>query len=485
MNNIIGEICAHPWMKHIVTRATRIVTFFNNSHYWGGQLKEQAKKDNVKRTLKKNCETQWYALILQALSIHEAIGTYHCLMVLIRILLIFTTSNALGQVCVRTEAQRRTGGFTPVASDVVATVLHDTEFWNAIGQLIRTPKPLVDAIGDCESRDASLADCMLALIHCARTMSKLSLEDGDNSGFWAHARSVFNRRFYAMDTNIHSLALFLHPICRKLAISQVANGWSLQFMVETALKIAKQWRWSEALEISIVYDLKEYHKCSGVFAGGESNALGWWESLPISAEKCPLKLMAITIHSIVPHAADVERYFSDLGGVQSPKRCSLTLETFQMLSKARAHYSYHLWKTDRAAGKSTHRKHAHMHTQSTPGIDTELAANLEKTFAWVPPLATNSCDADDLAGPESITDEELMEAFEELARERADAGGNVDTEVSARVLDGNLYAWEELDRVDKGLAPRGFADEVTALEKASSEGMTSWDISSLMLSEGL
>jgi len=58
-------------MKHIVTWATCIVTFFNNSHYWGGQLKEQAKKDNVKRTLKKNCETRWYALILQALSIHE------------------------------------------------------------------------------------------------------------------------------------------------------------------------------------------------------------------------------------------------------------------------------------------------------------------------------------------------------------------------------------------------------------------------------
>ena len=53
------------------------------------------------------------------------------------------------------------------------------------------------------------------------------------------------------------------------------------------------------------------------------------------------------------------------------------------------------------------------------------------------------------------------------------------------VLDGNLYAWDELDRVDKGLVPRGFREEVTALETASSEGTTSWDVSSLMLSEGL
>ena len=42
-----------------------------------------------------------------------------------------------------------------------------------------------------------------------------------------------------------------------------------------------------------------------------------------------------------------------------------------------------------------------------------------------------------------------------------------------------------IDRVDKGLVPRGFREEVTALETASSEGTTSWDVSSLMLSEGL
>ena len=261
-------------------------------------------------------------------------------------------------------------------------------------------------------------------------------------------------------------------------------------MVEAALKIAKQWRWSEALALSVVHNLKEYYKCSGVFVGGKADALGWWESLPISAEKCPLKIMAITIHSIVPHAADVKCYFSDLGGVQSCKRCRLTGETFQMLSKARAHYSYHLWKMDRTGGKPTHRKHAHMHTQPTARIDMELAADLDRTFSWVPPLAADSSDPDDhLAGLESITDKELVQAFEELEHEKAEALRTVDIDQpedgsSPRILDGNLYAWDELDRVDKRLVPRGFREEVTALETASFKG-ASWDISSLMLSEGL
>ncbi|KAL4066294.1 hypothetical protein V8B97DRAFT_2010064 [Scleroderma yunnanense] len=164
-------------------------------------------------------------------------------------------------------------------------------------------------------------------------------------------------------------------------------------MVEAALKIAKQWKWNEALTLSVVHDLKEYYKCSGVFVGGEADALGWWKSLPISTEKFPLKIMAIIIHSIVPHAADVE----------------LTVKMFQMLNKACTHYSYHLWKMDCTGGKLTHQKHAHMHTQPTAGIDMELAADLDRTFSWVPLLVADSSNPDDhLAGPELIMDKELV-----------------------------------------------------------------------------
>ncbi|KAG1774943.1 hypothetical protein EV702DRAFT_973940 [Suillus placidus] len=73
LNTIIGEILQHssptPFMKWHVTKATRVVTFFNGSHYWGGQLKEQAKKDGINRGLKKNCKSRWYALVLQSMSV--------------------------------------------------------------------------------------------------------------------------------------------------------------------------------------------------------------------------------------------------------------------------------------------------------------------------------------------------------------------------------------------------------------------------------
>ena len=82
-----------------------------------------------------------------------------------------------------------------------------------------------------------------------------------------------------------------------------------------------------------------------------------------------------------------------------------------------------------------------------------------------------------------------MQAFEELECKKAEALRTVNIDQPEdgslpRILDGNLYAWDELNQVDKGLVPRGFREEVTALETASFEG-ASWDISSLMLSEGL
>ena len=56
-------------MKPIITQATQIVTFFNNSHYWGGQLREEARRKGISTSLKPNCESRWYALVLHCMSV--------------------------------------------------------------------------------------------------------------------------------------------------------------------------------------------------------------------------------------------------------------------------------------------------------------------------------------------------------------------------------------------------------------------------------
>ena len=69
LNTLIGDIMSYPEMKKVVSQTTCIVSFFNSSHYWGGQLDLKAKKQGISRKMKQHCETCFYSLILQCLSV--------------------------------------------------------------------------------------------------------------------------------------------------------------------------------------------------------------------------------------------------------------------------------------------------------------------------------------------------------------------------------------------------------------------------------
>lgn len=388
-------------------------------------------------------------------------------------------SAPLTQICTRDDAQRRVGGFSPVNADVVDTVL-DRRFWDLLDQLVRSTKPIVDAIGNLESQQATLADCMLELIRCAKTMTTLSLDAQDSVAFFYHVRQVFNRRFYAMDTEHHSLALFLHPLTRRLALSQAASGRSFETMLMVALKIVKQWRWSEQRAALLVEDMKAYHQCKGPFSSSQANALEWWESLTISSRDHPLKALAVILHSIVPHAAEVERLFSALGMVQTARRAGLDVNTFEALGKMRSYLSYKLKEKDKANGKDTHRRHGHMHTGVGKEVNVQLVDELESTFSYIPPLGPAQINSGDgeLEGPESVSMEEFDDAFEAVIEE---GGRLLEPAVGVGVLEGNIYDWEELERVERGIIPQNVDDEVQIVEGGSIGG---WDVAELMGKRG-
>ncbi|KAG2358163.1 hypothetical protein BDR07DRAFT_1295829 [Suillus spraguei] len=171
-------------------------------------------------------------------------------------------------------------------------------------------------------------------------------------------------------------------------------------MVKVTLEITLQWKWSKAKADTLVIDLEAYNVCHAPFAGGQADGLAWWENLPVNSDAHPLKAFAIIILSIVPHAAEFERLFSDLGGTQFGKRCNLSVRTSETLGKVRANLRYHIHLKNVTDGKPTRRHHTHMHTTELPGIDTEVAKQLEADFAFVPPLSAVS--SDNLEGPESM-----------------------------------------------------------------------------------
>ena len=140
---------------------------------------------------------------------------------------------------------------------------------------------------------------MLKLLRCAKQMMELEFDPDDNVNFWTHAKMTFNRRFHMMNTKLHSLALYLHPLCRKPAVTQVANGRIFEFMVQVALEVAKQWRWDWPQAVKLSNDLQAYNRSISPFSGGQKDGLKWWQDLPVNSADHPLKVFAITMLSIV------------------------------------------------------------------------------------------------------------------------------------------------------------------------------------------
>ncbi|KAG2055818.1 hypothetical protein BDR06DRAFT_981777 [Suillus hirtellus] len=348
LNTLIGEICSFLLMKQTVLKSTCIVNFFNSSHYWGGQLNGEVKKQGINQKMKQNCKSRFYTLILQSMSV-------------------LAYWSPLLHTCLHPDAQKQTNNQTLVAPAVVATVLHDLQYWKLLNQLVKTLKFLIDAIGNLESWEATLTDCMLELIRCARQMSQLKLNaDDDDTGFWMHAKSL------------HSLALFLHPM-------YASKGRPFKFMVKTAL--------TQKAKL-LVDDLKAYNLCCTLFSGGHVDGLAWWESLTA---------FAITLLSIVLHVADVKHLFSDMGSTQSPKHCNLSIW---------ANLCYHSHQKSIVNGKPICRC-----------INIDVAADLKANFAWAPPLApqTQNID-DDLTEP--IDGNEVLEGqvYDFAALEQVDQG---------------------------------------------------------------
>ncbi|CDO74562.1 hypothetical protein BN946_scf184931.g1 [Trametes cinnabarina] len=456
LNTNVGRISSHPAAKETLSVNAKIVLFFNSSHYWKGQLDLIKRRLGIKRGLKTHTATRWYSLILQAVSVQEH-------------------RTALRELCVRDDAQQSTNGYSVIKADVVRAVL-DATHWQRNAQLIRLCKPLVDAIGNLENRDASLADCMLELIAAAQKMATMAIEPMDDLGFTHHAQRTVRRGFHEMNTDLHWFALFLHPLGRRLAVSSATNSRKVTDAFRIALDLAKSWNWSEESAKQLIADIQQYTNGEAPFSGGIADAKSWWSGPLINSKAHPIKAMALRIFSIVPHSAEIERLFSNLGGVQSVKRCRLSVPHMETLGILRNQYN-----DDLTGGATVRRQHAHMHTRDSKGLDLDKLTSLTTNWTLNTPSASENTDEDALQGPEGITSEDIDRAFAELDQIRMEDGSG--DGLSDDVAVETVYAVSELAKVQAGEGIKPI--EEVAAEHDGAPGSSQWDPKSLLRSLGM
>jgi hypothetical protein len=85
-------------------------------------------------------------------------------------------------------------------------------------------------------------------------------------------------------------------------------------------------------------DIYSYHWAEKEFKGSSDDAREWWTNVRGSDDhEHVLKSMALILHGLVPHAAEVERLFSSLGAIQGDYRTSLKAQTFEQLGMLRSY----------------------------------------------------------------------------------------------------------------------------------------------------
>ena len=386
-------------------------------------------------------------------------------------------------LCVREDAIRPLGGLSPVNKDIIQLVILGKEHWDLNQQIIDICKPLVDIIGNVESRDANLADCMVELIDAYRTILNLPFQETYNTNFYNHAIAVLFKEFHSINSPLHWFALFLHPLCRKLAVSSATHSRKVEDAMRIGLDLASRFGWKEDTARQLVKDLNAYANGSSPFEGGTSNGLDWWKELPVKSSDHPLKSMGMRILSIVPHAGEVERLFSNLGHIQGARRCNLTVSHMETLGSLRNYYREVDDDGKKGSGQPTRRKHAHMHTREGGGINSQKVADLAKNWTFQSPLAPGSFgegnEDTEMMGLEETTVEELEAEFDRLEAGSApnphntnERAGRLPRETTTAQLH-EVYDLEEIVAIRKGFAPQSAREEPTIHDRAEQPG--AWD----------
>ena len=113
----------------------------------------------------------------------------------------------------------------------------------------------------------------------------------------------------------------------------------------------------------------------------------------------------------------------------------------------RSYYCRTLWEQDRVSGKPIHQRHAHAHTHNEPGINTELAINLDETLTWDPSISPLDVDATPKQ-PEGLTIDDVDEMFENFEREQRSMGeAELVSKTTAEINE--AYDFTELDRIEQ------------------------------------
>lgn len=151
-------------------------------------------------------------------------------------------------------------------------------------------------------------------------------------GLKDHILGAIGKRVKEFEDPIYFIALFLHPACKKMAMSRMMTG---TIIIRKAMEIAKDWHFDRRDVILLMKELASYKNGDAPFdtltVTPSHSPREFWNNFCGSSPL--LRRFATKVFSIVPHSAPCERLFSTLGLIKTKPRNRLEVERLNMIAQ--------------------------------------------------------------------------------------------------------------------------------------------------------
>ncbi|KAL5698156.1 hypothetical protein ACHQM5_029229 [Ranunculus cassubicifolius] len=305
-NTLAKDVLGFVEAVKVVQLNQMLVNYFTSSQSWRKELKKWQAERNLLHSLSNYCETRWYSVSLVCVGVATyAEGFRHCVEL------------------------SKTPGYAQVNPDIAAIIMDHHHFAkNAC--LVEALKPIIDVIAKLDRRTTTLADVFLSFI---TVYENAKTAHYSIQGLRDHILCATRKIVKDYEDPIYFVALFLHPACKNLAMSQKMTG---EKIIREALEIAKVWRFTKNEAGLLFKELINYKNGDAPFSdlnerSGRS-ARDFWEKFYGASPM--LRRFAKKLFAILPHSGSCERLFSTLGLINSKTSSNrLELERLNMVSQ--------------------------------------------------------------------------------------------------------------------------------------------------------
>ncbi|PLW43459.1 hypothetical protein PCANC_10057 [Puccinia coronata f. sp. avenae] len=223
---------------------------------------------------------------------------------------------------------------TPTISDAVIKLIDDRDHFTANKTLVNLLKPVVDAIGNLERANTTLAHIWKELLDAYKNIRDVDIYT-QFKPFKQHCLDVLHAQTKVLHEEIYVVAFFLHPAYCRVAVSKKHLISDIGQMI---LQIAKYWKFAKAEALLLQDAISRYYSNLYPFnSKNVKNLLNYWLTLLGTPKFDSLKKLVIGLLEIVPHAAGVKGLFSMMSAAKTKARNRMLPTTLKMMSQLKLH----------------------------------------------------------------------------------------------------------------------------------------------------